>query len=149
MKVLKKNQQIHTYQVVPWNSELKADEHDAFFLSNGPGDPQVTIINFDQTYVAQAGLFFALFEVLLLSNDCSIYILWFGCGQIKVFKFWAVLEKNMGTYVLFCTFWPNYHPLLYLLAFPFVFRNLSLSFTGVWVGVHRKLKFCSCFINWF
>ena len=29
------------YQVVPWNSELKADDHDAFFLSNGPGDPQV------------------------------------------------------------------------------------------------------------
>ena len=31
----------HPPQVVPWNSQLKPEEHDAFFLSNGPGDPQV------------------------------------------------------------------------------------------------------------
>ena len=89
LKVLKKNQQIHTYQVVPWNSELKADEHDAFFLSNGPGDPQVTIINFDQTNVAQAGLFMAL---LLLSNDFSIYI---------YFVVWVWTDQ--GFQVLGCT----------------------------------------------
>ena len=33
----------HLPQVVPWNSQLKPEEHDAFFLSNGPGDPQVLL----------------------------------------------------------------------------------------------------------
>ena len=27
--------------VVPWDTDLKAQQYDALFLSNGPGDPQV------------------------------------------------------------------------------------------------------------
>ena len=65
--------------------------------------------------IARAGPFLDFcwihcYQITVLYLFWFLYLLWFRRGRIKVFKFGAVIEKTVRTYVHFGTFLPNYHP---------------------------------------
>ena len=89
----------HPPQVVPWNSQLKPEEHDAFFLSNGPGDPQVLlalwILNTRQKYpnwILNTHYWWIILHLCTRqpSGGCSFFVnnLW-SCRHIGLWPFGA------------------------------------------------------------
>ena len=60
--------------------------------------------NFTKVMFVEQGFFWTFNSSVAIKWLSYIYILRFGGGRIKVFKFGAVIEKIVGTYVHFGTF---------------------------------------------